>query len=116
MLTQQKLVRHGAERSSPQQLASLLKSVRDIMRKDKGLSGELDRIPMLSWIMFLKFLDDQEKIREVEARLGGTTFRPTVDSPYRWRDWAAKDDGVTGPELLSFVNQDEAIRPDGTRG
>jgi type I restriction enzyme M protein len=86
------------------------------MRKDKGLSGELDRIPMLSWIMFLKFLDDQERIRETEAKLEGKVFRPTMELPYRWRDWAAKDDGVTGPELLAFVNQDEAIRPDGTHG
>src|SRR5437660_1837631 len=86
------------------------------MRKDKGLSGELDRIPMLTWIMFLKFLDDQEKIREAEAGLGGRILPPTIEPPYRWRDWAAKDDGITGPELLAFVNQDEAVRPDGTRG
>jgi len=86
------------------------------MRKDKGLSGELDRIPMLTWIMFLKFLDDQEKIREAEAKLDGRVFIPTMEPPYRWRDWAAKDDGITGQELLAFVNQDEAVRPDGTRG
>ncbi len=86
------------------------------MRKDKGLSGELDRIPMLTWIMFLKFLDDQEKILETEAKLAGKILRPTVELPYRWRDWAAKDDGITGPELIAFINQDEAVRPDGTRG
>jgi type I restriction enzyme M protein len=86
------------------------------MRKDKGLSGELDRIPMLTWIMFLKFLDDQEKIRESEATLASKVLPLTIDQPYRWRDWAARDDGITGPELLSFVNQDEAVRPDGTRG
>src|SRR3989449_4623554 len=71
---------------------------------------------MLTWIMFLKFLDDQEKIRETEAKLEDKVFRPTIESPYRWRDWAAKDDGITGSELLAFVNQDEAVRPDGTRG
>ena len=43
-----------------QSLGSLIKSARDIMRKDKGLSGDLDRLPMLTWIMFLKFLDDME--------------------------------------------------------
>ena len=42
--------------TTSQQLASILKSARDIMRKDKGLSGDADRIPMLTWIMFLKFL------------------------------------------------------------
>ena len=53
--------------TTSQQLGSLIKSARDIMRKDKGLSGELDRLPMLTWIMFLKFLDDMEMLREQKA-------------------------------------------------
>ena len=44
--------------TTAQRLGSLIKSSRDIMRKDKGLNGDLDRLPMLTWIMFLKFLDD----------------------------------------------------------
>ncbi|MCX5909153.1 MAG: type I restriction-modification system subunit M N-terminal domain-containing protein, partial [Deltaproteobacteria bacterium] len=71
-----------------QQLGSLIKSARDIMRKDKGLNGDLDRLPMLTWIMFLKFLDDLEQIREQEALMAGKKFRPAIDPPYRWRDWA----------------------------
>src|SRR6266849_4850119 len=102
--------------STAQQLASIIKSCRDIMRKDKGLNGDLDRLPMLTWIMFLKFLDDMEEIRLEESKLAGKRFRPAIESPYRWRDWAAKQDGVTGPELIAFVNQDEAVRPDGKRG
>ncbi len=102
--------------TTAQQLGSIVKSSRDIMRKDKGLSGDIDRLPVLTWIMFLKFLDDMERIREEEAILSGEKFRPAIDSPYRWRDWAAKEDGITGDELISFVNNDEAVRPDGTRG
>jgi type I restriction enzyme M protein len=86
------------------------------MRKDKGLNGDLDRLPMLTWVMFLKFLDDMETIREEEYKLAGKRFRPGIEAPYRWRDWAAKLDGITGSELIAFVNQDEATRPDGTRG
>jgi len=86
------------------------------MRKDKGLNGDLDRIPMLTWIMFLKFLDDQEKILEAEATLSGGKFQATIARPYRWGDWAAKESGITGPELIAFINQDEAVLPDGTRG
>lgn len=86
------------------------------MRKDKGLNGDLDRLPMLTWIMFLKFLDDMEQIREQEATLAGKKHRPAIEAPYRWRDWAAKPDGITGPELISFVNNDEAVRPDRKRG
>ena len=48
--------------TTAQQLGSLIKSARDIMPKDKGVNGDLDRLPMLTWIMFLKFLDDMEKI------------------------------------------------------
>jgi type I restriction enzyme M protein len=103
-------------KTSAQQLASIIKSCRDIMRKDKGLSGDLDRLPMLTWIMFLKFLDDMEKIREADALLHGARYVPAIEMPYRWRDWAAKEEGITGDELIAFINNDEAVRPDGTRG
>src|SRR6202165_380902 len=86
------------------------------MRKDKGLNGDLDRLPLLTWIMFLKFLDDLELQREEEAKLSGKKVRPAIEPPYRWRDWAANPQGVTGDELLHFINQDECTRPDGKRG
>lgn len=102
--------------TTAQQLNTLIKSARDIMRKDKGLSGELDRIPMLTWIMFLKFLDDMEHIRESEAELAGKDFHPLIDEPYRWRDWAADEGGITGDDLINFINLEEANLPDGTKG
>src|SRR5438093_444485 len=102
--------------TTTQSLGSLIKSARDIMRKDKGLNGDLDRLPMLTWIMFLKFLDDLELQRETEAELAGKKFQRAIDPPYRWRDWAAKPEGVTGDELTSFVNNEEAVLPDGSRG
>jgi len=48
-------------------LSSLIKSSRDIMRKDAGLNGDLDRLPQLSWILFLKCYDDLEIRREEDA-------------------------------------------------
>jgi type I restriction enzyme M protein len=48
--------------------------------------------------------------------MGKERYRPAIEPPYRWRDWAAREDGITGPELIAFVNQDEAVRPDGKRG
>ena len=102
--------------TTAQALGSLVKSARDIMRKDKGLSGDLDRLPMLTWIMFLKFLDDMERIGEAEATMKGERFRPAVEPPYRWRDWAAPDDGITGDALLAFVNNERATLPDGIEG
>jgi type I restriction enzyme M protein len=106
----------AAPMTTSQMLGSLLKSARDIMRKDKGLNGDLDRLPLLTWIMFLKFLDDLEQQREEETALSGKKFKPAVEAPYRWRDWAADPQGITGDELLSFINSDEAVRADGTKG
>ena len=62
--------------TTAQRLSSIVKSCRDIMRKDKGLNGDLDRLPMLTWIMFLKFLDDMEQIAEQEATDGRQAFSP----------------------------------------
>jgi type I restriction enzyme M protein len=102
--------------TTAQQLGSIIKSARQIMRKDKGLSGDLDRLPILTWVMFLKFLDDLEQMRETEAVLEGGDFQPAIVSPYRWRDWAAVEGGITGTELIAFINQEQAIRPDGSEG
>src|SRR5208282_2632325 len=107
---------NGTPLTTAQSLGALVKSARDIMRKDKGLNGDLDRLPTLTWVMFLKFLDDMEQLRETEAGLRGEKFKPAIESPYRWRDWAAREDGITGDELIRFVNQEEATRPDGKKG
>lgn len=107
-------------------LRAVIKACRDVMRKDKGLNGDVDRLPMLTWIMFLKFLDDMERVREDEAELEGKPFRRLIEAPYRWRDWNPPNaqgptrDGLhnsmTGDALIAFINQDEAVRPDGKRG
>ena len=102
--------------TTAQSLGALLKSARDIMRKDKGLNGDLDRLPMLTWIMFLKFLDDLELQREGESKLTTKKFKPAIEPPYRWRDWAAKPDGITGDELLAFINNEETTLPNGKKG
>jgi type I restriction enzyme M protein len=103
--------------TTAQRLGSLIKSARDIMRKDKGLSGDADRLPQLTWIMFLKFLDDMERAREDEAILSGEPFRPIVSAPYRWRDWAGdRESAFTGDDLLEFLSSQKTRLPDGTEG
>lgn len=97
-------------------LSALIGTARQILRKDKGLNGDVDRLPLLTWVMFLKFLDDLEAVHEQEAELDGKRYQPIIEAPYRWRDWAAREDGLTGDELLAFINQDEAHRADGSRG
>ena len=102
--------------TTAQQLSALIKSARDILRKDKGLNGDIDRLPLLTWVMFLKFLDDLETQHEEEAALDGQPYHPIIESPYRWRDWAAREDGISGDELLAFIGQDTAVRSNGSSG
>ena len=97
-------------------LSALISTARKILRKDKGLNGDVDRLPLLTWVMFLKFFDDLEIVHAHEAELDGKPYHPIISAPYRWRDWAARQDGITGDELLAFINQDVTIRADGSRG
>lgn len=87
-----------------EQLSSLIKSARDIMRKDRNLDTDVKRIPTLAWLFFLKCFDDLERRSETEAVLKGKSLRPALKKPYRWRDWAADESGITGDELLNFIN------------
>lgn len=87
--------------SSPQtKLAAVIKAARDAMRKDAGLNGDIDRIPQLAWLLFLKAFDGLELNREITD----PDFRPAIEAPYRWRDWAEDPNGSTGESLLGFVN------------
>ncbi len=97
-------------------LSALIGTARKILRKDKGLNGDVDRLPLLTWVMFLKFLDDLEVVHEEEADLDGKHYQSIIEAPYRWRDWAAREDGITGDELLAFIGQDTAVRADGSKG
>ena len=92
--------------TSKQQLSSTIKSVRDLLRKDAGLSGDTDRLPQLTWLLFLKSFDDFEVMQET---MRGDEYVPVIEKPYRWRDWAKVDnlsDRKTGDELLAFVNNE----------
>jgi type I restriction enzyme M protein len=80
-------------------LQSIIKESRNIMRKDAGLNGELDRLPQLAWLLFLKAFDDLEDERAVIE----TESTPALAETYRWRTWVTESDR-TGDPLLTFVN------------
>ena len=82
-------------------LQAVINQSRQIMRKDAGLNGELDRLPQLAWLLFLKAFDDLEEGRE--ALEDG--YRPVLPEDLRWHSWAAGSD-VTGEPFLRFVNDD----------
>ena len=79
-----------------------------------GATGS--QLPLLTWIMFPRFPDDLELQREDGTELAGKKFKPAIEPRYRWRDWAAKADGIAGDELLAFINNEETTRPDGRKG
>lgn len=82
-------------------LSTLIKSIQDIMRQDAGVDGDAQRISQLTWILFLKIFDDHET--ELELLRGD--YRSPLPEHYRWRNWAANPEGLTGDALLDFVNQ-----------
>lgn len=88
-------------KSSTARLAAIVKSARDIMRTDEGLNGDLDRLPQLAWLLFLRCLDAKEDEREI---LEGEAFVPAIKPEYRWKAWAADRRDLTGPALIDFVN------------
>ncbi|KAA5542060.1 class I SAM-dependent DNA methyltransferase [Adhaeribacter rhizoryzae] len=81
-------------------ISGVIKSIRDIFRKDPGLSGDAQRIEQLGWMIFLKLFDDKDQERE----LVDPKYKSPIPSTFQWRNWAADDEGMTGEELINFIN------------
>jgi type I restriction enzyme M protein len=81
---------------------TLVKSIQDIMRQDTGVDGDAQRISQLCWMFFLKIIDDQAQ----ELELLQSDYRSPIPPQYQWRNWAANPEGITGEELLAFINAD----------
>ena len=54
-----------------------------------GRAGALQYVPELTWMLFLRILDEREEKEAEQAKAVGADFRPSLEYPYRWRDWAA---------------------------
>jgi type I restriction enzyme M protein len=83
-------------------ISTVVKSIQDIMRKDVGVDGDAQRIGQLVWMIFLKIFDDKEQ----EAELLSDNYKSPLPDKLRWCNWAADPEGITGDELLEFVNND----------
>ena len=93
-----------------------VKSIQDIMRQDAGVDGDAQRISQLCWMFFLKILDDQD----AQLELMESSYSSPLPDELRWATWAADPEGMTGDELLGFINgslfpQLKALTPAGTK-
>ncbi len=96
--------------TTPQSLNTYIKGICDIMRRS-GRAGALQYVPELTWMLFLRILDEREEKEAEQAKAVGVESRFSLSYPYRWRDWAAPDgkkrkelqEGTLGG-FMSFVN------------
>ena len=81
-------------------LSPVIKSIQDVMRQDAGINGDAQRIEQMVWLLFLKVFDALEE----ELELTRDDYKSPIPAHLRWRHWAADPEGITGDELLAFVN------------
>lgn len=81
-------------------IQNIIKNIQDIMRKDAGVDGDAQRLSQLVWLLFLKIFDDKEK----EYELVDPKYKSPLPEPLRWRNWASNAEGITGDEMLDFIN------------
>jgi type I restriction enzyme M protein len=102
----------GNRHATQQSVNGAVKAICDIMRRS-NCAGALQYVPELTWILFLRILDERELHEADAAEAVGAEFRQSLKAPYRWRDWAAPDGSkrkaLQGGALgayFAFVNGD----------
>jgi len=83
-------------------IGNLIKTIQDIMRKDVGVDGDAQRISQIVWLLFLKIFDDKEQ----DWHITQPGYKSPLPSRFRWSAWAKNPEGVTGEELIDFINND----------
>ena len=81
---------NGKRHATQQSLNAAIKSICDVMRRS-NCAGAMKYVPELTWILFLRILDEREAHEADEAEALDIAFTPTIKKPYRRRDWAAPD-------------------------
>lgn len=83
-------------------ITSIIRSIRNIMRKDEGLDGDAQRISQMVWMLFMKIFADKEE----EWKISRKTYKSPIPEKLKWQNWAADEDGLTGDELITFINDE----------
>ena len=92
-MTRSRKNNNGKRLATQQSVNSAVKSICDIMRRS-NCAGALQYVPELTWILFLRILDEKEHREEQEAEALGVPFRPSLQAPFRWRDSAAPPESL----------------------
>ena len=79
---------NGKKLATQQSVNSAIKSICDIMRRS-NCAGAMQYVPELTWILFLRILDELESQEAEESAAVGQAYAPSLEAPYRWQDWAA---------------------------
>jgi type I restriction enzyme M protein len=83
-------------------VTGIIKSIRDIMRKDTGVDGDAQRISQMVWMLFMKIFSD----KEFEWKNNLIDYQSPIPEKLKWQNWAAETDGLTGEELINFINNE----------
>lgn len=87
---------NGRRLTTQSSVNAAVKSICDVMRRS-NCAGALQYVPELTWLLFLRILDEREAHEAEQAAAVGAEFLPSLEAPYRWRDWAAPfDDTLSG--------------------
>ena len=86
-------------------MAINMKNIRQTMRKDDGVNGDAQRLEQTIWMIFMKLFDSKEDEWEIKAGLQNKTYESAIPGKYRWKNWALDERGMTGDELIDFVEQ-----------
>src|SRR3990170_6838170 len=79
---------NGTKHATQQSVDVAIWSICDIMRRG-NVASALQYVPELTWILFLRILDETEDREEKEADAVGASYTSSLKKPYRWKDWAA---------------------------
>jgi type I restriction enzyme M protein len=83
-------------------ISGIIKSIRDIMRKDTGVDGDAQRISQMVWMIFMKIFADKEEEWDVTIE----NYESPLPDQLKWDAWAADDEGLTGDQLMEFVDNE----------
>ena len=84
-------------------MAINMKSLRKTMRTDDGVNGDAQRLEQTVWMLFMKLFDSKEDEWGIKARLKGQPYESAIPEKYRWKNWALDERGMTGDELIEFI-------------